>query len=138
MGQTKGPEGDPGIREKPAGAILVFKESPAERKAIRRTLERRFPAYQVLEAGDGFSALVKMTRGQVALIIMDLQAPNSDGITFLKMIRENPVLHKKPVVILSNDFSPAVIAEVKEDEFVRLLAKPAKAPEIAEAVATFL
>jgi CheY-like chemotaxis protein len=96
------------------------------------------PQSVIREAGDGRVALTEMTKKKVDVIITDLQMPNMDGRTFLRMIRKNPLLKAKPIIVLSSDITPELIAEHKDDIYIRFLAKPAKEHEIIAAVRAFL
>lgn len=78
--------------------ILVVDDSPLIRKAIRRIIEPL--GFSVDEAGDGAQALERMERGPApAAILLDVEMPVMDGMTFLKTLRGRLELAQPPVIM---------------------------------------
>jgi two-component system chemotaxis response regulator CheY len=66
--------------------ILVVDDSAAIRKAIRRIIEPL--GFTVDEAGDGQQALTYCAEwGSVDAILLDIDMPVMDGLTFLRQLR---------------------------------------------------
>lgn len=66
--------------------ILVVDDSAAIRKAIRRIIEPL--GFAVDEAGDGQQALTYCAEwGAVDAILLDIDMPIMDGLTFLRQLR---------------------------------------------------
>lgn len=65
--------------------ILVVDDEAPHRRMIRAMLENF--GYQVIEVGDGATAVSTAARENPDLIIMDIRMPEMDGITALKHIR---------------------------------------------------
>ena len=105
---------------------------------MRRALESSIEDLVIREAEDGRSALAEMTQKKVDLIITDLEMPGMDGHTFLRLVRNNPVLKQKPIIILSASFHSALVNELEKEPLVRLLRKPSTPTEIREAVRQML
>ncbi len=77
--------------------VLVVDDSAVVRQALLSMLGSQ-PDMRVTLAGDGLAALEKMERASFDVIILDLEMPRMDGLTFLqKIMPERPV----PVVICS-------------------------------------
>lgn len=76
--------------------ILVVDDDPAIRKVFRRALE--MAGYQVLEAGDGKSAVALMAEGP-DLVLQDLILPDITGYDLVVKLRARS--EEKPVPILA-------------------------------------
>jgi CheY-like chemotaxis protein len=115
--------GDEGIGE--MGRLLLCDDSALERAALGRLLRER--GYEVDEAADGSAALLvlRASRRNYDLLLLDLQMPGTDGFDVLAWLRRNrPDL---PVVLLSG-LPPHEIGEglarMPEAELPPLLLKP--------------
>ena len=118
--------------------FLVVEDSPTVRNFVTRVLEDRYPGSLVLQADDGKAALAAMKSHRVNLIVSDLQMPGMDGMSFLQMLRNNPVLQKKPVIILSGMVTPQLRAELSSLPHVLVLSKPASPDSLAASVAALV
>jgi two-component system chemotaxis response regulator CheY len=112
--------------------ILIIDDSRTFRGILRRTFEKAFPGDIVREAEDGKQALSQMTHQKVDLIVTDLEMPGMDGMTFLKHLKGNPLLAKKPVLVISGTISDGLRARASELLNVRFLKKPASPEEIIQ------
>jgi two-component system chemotaxis response regulator CheY len=90
--------------------MLVVDDSTAIRKAIRRILESL--GYEVDEAENGKQALTYCIEwGHVDGILLDIDMPVMDGMTFLKLLRDNPQFASVPVVMCSTHNAMSKIEE---------------------------
>jgi two-component system chemotaxis response regulator CheY len=100
--------------------ILVVDDSAAIRSAIRRILEPL--GYAVDEAEDGAGALHYCHEwGGADAILLDVDMPVMDGITFLRALRAAPALPQPPVVMCTTHASVDRIGEALEagaDEYI--------------------
>lgn len=77
--------------------VLVVDDSAVMRQVTAAVLSRD-PEFQVIPAADPLIAMEKMGRSRPDVILLDLEMPRMDGLTFLRRImREDPL----PVVICS-------------------------------------
>jgi CheY-like chemotaxis protein len=113
-----------------AREILIIDDSKTFRGILRRTFEKAYPEDVVREAEDGRAALSQMTRRKVDLIVTDLEMPGMDGLTFLKHLKGNPILSRKPVLILSGNISEEMRNQAAQMPNVRLLNKSAQPEEV--------
>ena len=124
--------------EAPEGAggkhILLIEDSPTIRKMLRRILEKNFKDSVIREASEGREALSEMSNQKVDFIITDLQMPGMDGESFLKMLRRNPLLKNKPVIVLSSSITAALREELRDCSNIRLLPKPSSDTEITSVI----
>ncbi len=134
FGQAAGPTTLPGHGRQ----ILIIEDSPTLRGMLRRTLAQGFPQHTVREAEDGKQAFSQMAQRKVDLIITDLEMPGMDGHTFLNLLKTNPVLSKKPVLVFSANITPELEEKAREMAHVRLLSKPADPQKIIAEVSHLL
>ena len=76
--------------------ILVVDDEVHLRTLVRPYLEA--DGYEVLEAGDGPSALASIERDNIDLAIVDVMLPGFDGIELVKRVRETNDL---PIILLT-------------------------------------
>jgi two-component system chemotaxis response regulator CheB len=77
--------------------VLVVDDSAVVREVMTAVLSQE-PGFSVAVAADPFIAMNKMKQRRPDVIILDLEMPRMDGLTFLqKIVREDPI----PVVICS-------------------------------------
>ncbi len=79
--------------------ILIVDDSPTIRKFIGYVLRRK--DYITEEAEDGMDALEKLSNGEIDLVIVDLNMPNMDGISFVKSLRSGYYNLNLPVIMLT-------------------------------------
>ncbi len=88
--------------------ILLVEDDMMDVRIIERTFEKHKIANPVHVANDGVEAL-EILRGQNGhaplprpfLILLDLNMPRMDGITFLQKLRQEPKLHDSIVFVLT-------------------------------------
>lgn len=100
--------------------ILVVDDSRTIRAAIRRILEPL--GFEVDEAEDGERALHYCEEwGGVDAILLDIDMPVMDGLTFLRSLRENTHLAQPPVIMCTTHSSFEKISaalELGADEYI--------------------
>jgi DNA-binding response OmpR family regulator len=105
--------------------ILVVDDEPRLRDVLRMNLE--IEGYQVIEAGTGYDALVKLRDELPDLILLDIMMPEMDGFTALRHIRENSTI---PVIMLTvrNDERDKIRGlDLGADDYIN---KPYSFPEL--------
>jgi two-component system, chemotaxis family, protein-glutamate methylesterase/glutaminase len=112
--------GDDASRRGPA-RILVVDDSAVVRLALSQILGRT--GMVVDTALDPIIALDKMRRARPDAIVLDIEMPRMDGLTFLqKVMREDPI----PVVVCSSLAGPGteVALQALEEGAIDVVAKP--------------
>lgn len=95
-------------KKKLKGTVLIVDDSTVARKILKDTLEN--VGLHVIEAIDGKNALriledfipkigEQPITNFINLIISDVEMPEMDGLTFVKIVKENPKLQIIPIVI---------------------------------------
>lgn len=77
--------------------ILIVDDEPDMRLAVKNVLKLR--GYDVLEAGDGPTALDMLAREDVNLMLLDVRLPGMDGVEVLERARK--IKSDVPVVMIS-------------------------------------
>jgi diguanylate cyclase (GGDEF)-like protein/PAS domain S-box-containing protein len=85
--------------ERPAAAVLVVDDNPAERLAVRAMLAPL--GYLVVEADSGRAALRAVLRQSFAVILMDVRMPTLDGYETAKLIRQRNESALTPIIFLT-------------------------------------
>ncbi|MBU2037383.1 response regulator [Patescibacteria group bacterium] len=89
--------------ETPNGAnqkILLIEDD----KFLRDLIAKKLVAedYEVIEALDGESGIIKTKESAPDLILLDLILPGLDGFDVLAKLKADPAIQKIPVIVLSN------------------------------------
>ena len=80
--------------------ILLAEDDRFLRRAAEATLKRR--GYTVITAVDGEETL-RLARAEMPdLILLDLIMPKMQGFEVLRQLKQDPLTHAIPVVVLSN------------------------------------
>lgn len=80
--------------------VLVVDDSLVAREAAAAALREAGVTFDV--ARDGREALVKLERGQYAVVLSDLEMPHLDGFGLVERLRANTRLRDQPVVVCSS------------------------------------
>lgn len=83
-----------------AKRILIVDDDAELRQYIDHHLEEL--GYRTVTASDGSQAMKIITEESVDLVVCDVKMPVMDGLTFLRLVRNNINLHHIPVIILSS------------------------------------
>jgi len=79
--------------------ILIVDDEPIIRELFQRVLEHE--GHTIITAGNGREALEAVRRQVPDLILLDLNMPLMDGISFLRLLRRHLDWSKVPVVVMS-------------------------------------
>lgn len=80
-------------------SVMVVEDNEKNRKLMRVILKAK--GYNVLEASTGEEALSVLKNQKPDIILMDIQLPGMDGITLVKLIKENPTMNDIPVIAVT-------------------------------------
>jgi two-component system chemotaxis response regulator CheY len=105
--------------------VLVVDDSLMVRQQVKRALVTA--GFDVLEAHDGMDALEKsdQTPG-LSLVICDVNMPRMNGLDFLEAFRKDPRFKLVPVVMLTTEAQPELVARAKALEAKGWIIKPFK------------
>ncbi len=100
--------------------ILIADDSATMRAMLVSVVES-LGDYHIVEASSGFEALRLLPRGQVDLILTDINMPDINGLELISYLRKNPNYKDIPVFIISTEGSAKDIEKGKQlgaDEYV--------------------
>jgi two-component system alkaline phosphatase synthesis response regulator PhoP len=82
-----------------ANKILVVDDEPYMLRFIQILLER--DGYEMIKAGNGREAVEVAMRENPQLLIMDAMMPKMDGLTALRLLKQEPATRSIPVIMLT-------------------------------------
>jgi two-component system chemotaxis response regulator CheY len=85
--------------------IMVVDDSASVRQVVSITLKGA--GYNVVEACDGKDALKRLDNTRIDLFISDVNMPEMDGITLLKLLKTRPDTKFTPVIMLTTESDAA-------------------------------
>lgn len=84
-----------------AKTILVIDDSASLRQVVRMALTGA--GYEVIEAGDGKSALALLDGRQINMAICDVNMPVMNGIEFVKAAKQLATYKFMPILMLTTE-----------------------------------
>jgi len=106
------------------GKALVVDDSKAIRMILTRILTGL--GYEVLEAASGREALnvIEAEKSGVALILLDWNMPEMNGLELLKQLRQNPAISSPVVVMVTTETEMSHMAAALEAGANEYVMKP--------------
>lgn len=92
--------------------ILLVEDEPDIRSVYAEFLTSA--GYKVLEAADGKAGLALATSNNWDIMLLDIMIPTLDGVNVLKLLKNNPSLKEKPIILLTNVGNEGLITECFE------------------------
>ena len=102
--------------------ILIIEDNAKNLKLVRDVLQ--FKGYRTLEATTATEGLRIAREEQPALVLMDIQLPDYDGITALGRLREDSVTRATPVIAISASAMPDDQQRILTSGFDGYITKP--------------
>jgi len=103
--------------------ILIIDDSVTIRQQVSMTLKSA--GYEVVEACDGQDGVEVVRKNTViAMVLCDLNMPRMNGLEFLETIKGTLASPPVPVVMLTTDGSPDLIARAKRAGAKGWIVKP--------------
>jgi class 3 adenylate cyclase len=105
--------------EQSPGRVLVVDDDRVNRMLLTRSLERE--GHDVRCAENGLEALELLHKDPCDVILLDIVMPELDGVSLLKRIKSDPVLHDVPVIMISGvDETDSVVRciEIGADDYL--------------------
>ena len=115
--------------------VLVVEDNWVNRKMCHDLLAGQF---EVVEAESAADAAEQLRSRVPDLILMDVQLPGLDGLTFTRRLKEGPATRHIPVVGVSAHAMDADVRRALEAGCVDYITKPIDIDTFAERVARWL
>ncbi|HUG40918.1 MAG TPA: ATP-binding protein [Longimicrobiales bacterium] len=106
-----------------AATILYIEDNPSNFKLVERVLGRR-SGVRLLTAMQGGLGLEMAREHQPDLILLDLHLPDIHGSEVMRRIREDSVLSRTPVIIISADVTSNQVTQLLDAGAQAYLPKP--------------
>ena len=110
--------------------LLIADDDPDLRLLLHTTLEE--PAYRILEASDGESALHLVRQERPDVVILDRMMPKLDGLEVARAVLADPTVRHIPLILLTALEQPA--AGEPAPEVFAYLVKPFSPLQLLETV----
>ena len=118
--------------------ILVIEDNPMNMELVSDLLE--INGYEVLKAKSGLEMFEII--GSIAtvpdLILMDVQIPETDGLTLTKWLKENPLTRDIPIIALTAHAMKGDREKALEAGCVDHIPKPINTREFVNKISKFL
>ena len=124
------PSPPPGLARR---TVLYVEDNRANMQLVEQLVARR-PELRLIGAPDGTRGLALARTHQPAVIVMDINLPGLNGLQVLKLLREDPLTARIPVLALSANAMPHDIERGMRAGFLSYLTKPIKITQFMEAL----
>jgi two-component system chemotaxis response regulator CheY len=113
--------------------VLIVDDSSTVRQQVSMTLKAA--GYNMVEACNGREGIEVMRSGiAIAMVICDVNMPVANGLEFLETIKGEAAAPPVPVVMLTTDGSPELIARAKRAGARGWIVKPFQTDLLLSAV----
>jgi two-component system, chemotaxis family, chemotaxis protein CheY len=113
--------------------ILIVDDSLTVRQQVSMALQAA--GYSIAEARNGHEGVEVMRSGlSVAMVLCDVNMPIANGLEFLETVKGDASLASVPVVMLTTDTSPELIARAKRAGAKAWIVKPFQSDLLLSAV----
>jgi two-component system, cell cycle response regulator DivK len=116
--------------------ILYIEDNPQNMRLVRKMLQSG--DYQMLEASDGITGLAIASRELPALILVDINLPDIDGMEVTTRIKGDPAMSHIPIIALTANAMYGDRERFLSAGCDGYLAKPISRKELLDAVGYFL
>lgn len=119
-----------------AKRILVVDDASLVRRYYRSALETA--GFEVAEALNGLEALELLLGNHFDLVIVDVNMPQMDGVSFLRTLRAKSLpLSSIPALVISTESAPQRIAAASAAGANFYIVKPVRAETLVQYVSLF-
>ncbi len=119
-----------------SGHLLVVDDSPVNLKLASHLLEHA--GYRVRQAADAETALVMIREDLPALLLLDLQLPQMDGLTLARLLKADEKTRAFPIVALTAHAMKGDAEKAYAAGCDGYLTKPIDTRRFVEQIAAFL
>jgi two-component system chemotaxis response regulator CheY len=112
--------------------ILVVDDEPFMRRTIRAVL-RAIDQFDIQEADDGDTALVKTDEFRPDVVLCDISMPRMGGLQFVEQLRKHPDrrMRETPVVILTGHADETTVRDALHLKVSGFVVKPVSPSALA-------
>jgi DNA-binding response OmpR family regulator len=107
-------------------------------QAVAQLALKKVAGWDVVVAGSGSEGLTQAIASPPDAILLDVMMPDMDGISTFKALQANPATQTVPVILLTAKVQAAEQRRFVELGVAAVIAKPFKARQLPEQIATLL
>ena len=107
--------------------ILIADDSSIMLNFIEQTIGKE---YKIVKVSNGKKAIEKLNELSIYAILLDLNMPNTNGFEVLEYLKNNDLIEKIPVVIITGDDTEETIKKAFSYPILDVLNKPFKEDNI--------
>lgn len=105
--------------------VLIVDDSSVMRSVLKKTVQMcGFKIGEIFEAGDGLEALEVLRENWVDLVLTDYNMPKMDGLQLIEEMKNDEILAKIPVVVVTTEGSEKKVKTFLEKGASDYLQKP--------------
>ena len=115
--------------------ILVVDDNATNRRILKETLQQWQMRPVLADSGESALALMRLRadrEDRFALVLLDVQMPNMDGLTLARKIQQDPTLAGQPIMMLSSTDLASLDPVLRKAG--RYLTKPVTRPNLLKAL----
>lgn len=116
--------------------ILVVEDNLMNKVLVKEVLTLN--GYEIIEAGTGTAALKAFAVARPDMVLMDIQLPEMDGVTAMRVIKSDEKNRKIPVIALTASAMKGEEEKILNAGFDGYIAKPIDTKKLVEAVGACL
>ena len=116
--------------------ILITDESDELKSELSSILKNA--GFDVVDAANGAEALNRLKENNISLVITDVNMPEIDGLTLLKIIRSDSGYFGLPVLLLTDETDDDLITEARLNGANAWILKPFNTEQLIGAVKKYL
>ncbi|MCS6781796.1 MAG: PAS domain S-box protein [Gloeomargarita sp. SKYG98] len=117
-------------------ALLVVDDHPINRKVVRYHASRW--GLEVEEAASAAEALAKMRQRSYAVVLVDMNMPEVDGLTLGRQVKADAQLAQTPLIMLTSSPLQEHAQQAQAIGFAAHLVKPVKASRLLDTIMNVL
>lgn len=116
--------------------FLLIEDDEIERLKFARVFQKNEYPHKVIETKNGEEALMFLRNKEQLpdVILLDLNMPKMNGLEFILILKEDPLLKHIPVVILSTSNNHKDLKECYEAGIAGYIVKPLKYDDYIEKI----
>lgn len=116
--------------------VLIVEDNELNMKLFHDLIQAQ--GYNILQTGDGMSALKLARQHKPDLILMDIQLPEVSGLEVTKWIKEDDNLRMIPIVAVTAFAMKGDEEKIREGGCEAYIAKPISVIQFLETIDSFL